>query len=125
MSKGFEIEFRNDHVHIQLEPEYEFDPAGSEEIWARLKELCREHATSRVFVEGFVPPGERKTEEVVAAGERTAAVPRLWLAFHLENFVRSEQSELFEVIAASRGVRVKFFADREHALMWLRNNAPS
>jgi hypothetical protein len=47
------------------------------------------------------------------------------MAFHLEDFVPTEQSELFEVIAASRGVRVKFFADREHALLWLRNNAPS
>lgn len=125
MEKGFEIEYREDHVHIQLAPEYKFDASGRDEIWERLKELCIEHGTRRVFVEGFVPPGERKTEEVIAAGERTAAVPRLWLAFHLDDFVRTEQSELFEVIAASRGVRVKFFGDKEHALMWLRNNTPA
>ena len=77
------------------------------------------------LVEGFVPSGERDTSEVIDAGQRASVVPHLWLAFHLENFVPNEQSELFEVIAASRGVRVKFFSDTEHALMWLRSNAPA
>ena len=75
------------------------------------------------FVEGYVPGGERNSDEVIAAGERTATVPRLWLAFHLVNFERSEQSELFEAIAASRGIRVKFFPDNDSALAWLRANA--
>jgi hypothetical protein len=125
MSKEFEIEFRVDHVHVQIGPDYRFDPSGRDDVWRELKAICDTHNTRRILVEGVVPAGERDTAEVVAAGQRTAAVPHLWMAFHLENFVPTEQSELFEVIAASRGVRVKFFADREHALAWLRNNAPS
>lgn len=125
MSSDYEIKFRDDHVHVQLSPEYKFEPAGSASVWAEIKRLCEEHHTSRVLVEGFLPEGERTTPEIIAAGQRTATIPRLWLAFHVENHVRSDSSELFETIAASKGVRVKHFADREHALTWLRNNSPS
>lgn len=125
MNQEVDIEFRDDHVHVQLGPDYIFDPSGADDFWKELRAVCDENTSSRVLVEGFVPAGERQTADVVAAGERTATVPHLWMAFHLEDFVPSEKSELFEVIAASRGVRVKFFADREQALRWLRNNAPS
>jgi len=125
MDKGVEVEFRDDHVHVSLGPNYSFDPSGRDEVWSAIKSACQDHNSRRVLVEGVVPEGERETADVVAAGQRTAAVPHLWLAFHFENFVPTEQSELFEAIAATRGVRVKFFADREHALTWLRNNAPS
>jgi len=125
MDKGVEVEFRGDHISVKLKPNYAFDPSGRDEVWAEIKAACKEHNSRRVLVEGVVPTGERETADVVAAGQRTATVPHLWLAFHLDNFEATEQSELFEAIAASRGVRVKFFVDREHALTWLRNNAPS
>ena len=125
MDKAFEVEFCGDHVRVKLGPDYTFDPSGRDQVWSEIKAACKEHNSCRVLVEGVVPEGERETAEVVAAGQRTATVPHLWLAFHLDNFVATEQSELFEAIAASRGVRVRFFADREHALTWLRNNAPS
>jgi len=125
MKPDYEIEFRGDHVHVQLSPEYKFEPEGSASIWAEIKRLCDEHHTCRVLVEGHLPKGERTTPEIIAAGQRTATVPHLWLALHVENHIRNENSELFEAIAASKGVRVKYFADREHALTWLRNNAPS
>jgi hypothetical protein len=125
MSKGYEIEFREDHVYVHLAADYAFDPSGRDEIWEKLKALCNEHDTCRVLVEGSLPAGERETADIIDAGQRTAAVPRLWMAFHFADHVPSEQSELFEAIAASKGVRVKHFADREVALRWLRNNAPS
>ena len=125
MSSPAEIEFRGDHVHVELSPEYEFDPNGSHEVWAEIKRLCDEHATCRVLVEGHLPTGERTTPEIIDAGQRVATVPHLWLAFHVDNHVASERSELFETIAGIKGVRVKHFADREHALQWLRNNSPS
>ena len=77
-----------------------------------------------VLVEGYVPGGERGTAEVVDAGQRTAIIPNLWLAFRLKDFVPNERSELFQVIAAASGVRVKFFSDHEPASLWLRSNAP-
>ena len=125
MGDRYHIEFRSDHVRVRLGEDFVFDPGGSEKIWRELGQICSENNTCRVLVEGFVPRGERATSEVIAAGQRTAAVPRLWMAFHLENFEPTEQSELFEVIAASKGVRVKFFAESEQALAWLRKNTLS
>ena len=118
------IEFEDDHIRVSLAPDFEFDPSRSESLWQQLKHICDEHGTCRVLVEGRAPEVDLETSEVIAAGERTAAMPKLWMAFHFEDYVPTEQSELFEVIAASKGVRVKHFTNREHALMWLRNNSP-
>jgi len=121
----YKVLFRDDHVHVQIAPGFDVTPEHRDELWSQIRETCEEHHSSRVLVEGFVPSGERETADIIAAGQRTAAIPHLWMAFHLENFVSSERSELFEVIAATRGARVKFFADTEHALQWLRHNSPS
>lgn len=118
-------EFREDHVHVTIGPEYKLDPEHQEEFWERLKKICEEHGSRRVLVEGYIPTDKLDTEEVVEAGLRTAAIPHLWMAFHFANFVPSGRSELFETISASRGVRVKFFSDAEHALSWLRMNTPA
>ncbi len=125
LENGFNVQFRDDHVHVTLDKDFKITPEQQNQYWDQLRRLCDEHNTRRVLVEGFVPSGERDTTEVIEAGQRTATVPNLWLAYHLKDFVPTAQSELYEVIAASRGVRVKFFADAEHALMWLRNNTPS
>ena len=124
LDKDFSVQFRVDHIHAELGPEFKVVPDQQEEFWNKLKTVCDQHNSRRVLVEGFVPKGERQTGEVVDAGLRTAAVPNLWLAFHLVDFVPDEMSELYERIAASRGVRVKFFSDTERALKWLRGNAP-
>ena len=124
MGMELAVEFRGDHVHVDLTPEFKGEPDRREEFWGMLRKICEEHDCKRVLVEGYVPRGERAPADVVAAGERTAMVPNLWLAFHLEDFVASESSELFEAVAASKGVRVKFFSTTEGALNWLRNNAP-
>jgi hypothetical protein len=125
MADDFKIEFCKDHVRVELSPQYQFDPEGSSETWAEIKRLCDAYHTSRVLVEGHLPKGERTTPEIIEAGQRTAQVPHLWLAFHVANYIPNEGSELFEKIAGLKGVRVKHFADREHALQWLRNNSPS
>ena len=119
------MEFREDHIDVQIASDYKMEPDQQDEFWREIRELCDKHNTRRVLVRGFVPEGERDTSEVIDAGMRTAAVPKLWLAFSLKNFEPSDRSELFEVIAAGRGVRVKFFFDTKTALNWLRVNAPS
>ena len=123
MDESFKVEFRGDHVHVELTPDFTVEPERRDEFWNILRTACEKHDSRRVLVEGFVPRGERKPADV-DAGLRTAVIPHLWLAFHLESFVPSEQSELYEVTAASRGVRVKFFSEHEAALKWLRSNAP-
>jgi hypothetical protein len=124
MEPAYTVEFRGDHVHVQLGKGYKFDPEWRDEVWENVRRLCEERGSCRVLVEGYVPSGERTTDEVIAAGERTATVPHLWLAFHMENHVPSEKSELFEAIATSRGVCVKFFGERDDALSWLWANSP-
>jgi hypothetical protein len=125
LEKDFSVQFRGDHIHVVLGPDYKVEPDQQDEFWNKLKTAAEENNSRRALVEGYVPSGERQTGEVVDAGLRTAAVPDLWLAFCLEKFVPNERSELFQVIAASSGVHVKFFSDRDLALKWLRNNAPA
>ena len=124
MPEVFSIQYRGDHIHVHIGKDAEVDEDWQKEYWGQLQAACREHDTHRVLVEGFSPKGERTTTDVVEAGQRTAAVPKLWMAYCLTGWVPTEQSELYETIAASQGVRVKFFTDREQALSWLRSNAP-
>jgi hypothetical protein len=120
----FKVEFRDDHVHVKLGKGYRLEPEQGGAFWNKVRRMCQEHKSSRLLVEGYVPAGERKTAEVVDAGKRTATVPKLWMAFCFENFEPTGQSEIYAAIAASHGVRVKFFSDTERALKWLRRNAP-
>ncbi len=124
IESGFSVEFRGEYVHVELLPEFEVTPDTQDEFWKEVRIACDTHGSRRVLVEGYVPSGDRDAAEVVDAGQRTAAVPNLWLAFRLEGFVPDEKSELFEVVAATKGVRVKFFSETEHALDWLRINSP-
>lgn len=55
-----------------------------------LRSVCESHDSRRVPVEGFVPSGEPPPKDVIDAGEHTETVPKIWLAFHLENFVQTE-----------------------------------
>jgi len=124
MGMEFAVTFRGDHVHVELNVEATIDPALPTDYWAMLRRACEEYDTRRVLVEGIAPRSELEPAEIVEAAKRTATVPNLWLAFHLENHTPNEQSELYETVAASKGVRVKFFDNSEAALKWLRTNAP-
>ncbi|MEO8574818.1 MAG: hypothetical protein ABI481_12695 [Pyrinomonadaceae bacterium] len=121
----FAVTFRGDHVHVVLSEQPTLDDQLPKDYWATIRKICEEYNCKRVLVEGKAPGGERKPVEVIEAGQRTAAIPNLWLAFHLENYEPTELSELYEVVAASKGVRVKFFTDADEALNWLRTNAPA
>lgn len=116
------VEFRDDHVHVQLGSGLEVNSETRNELWGVIGRLCAENRTSRVLVEGTLPKGIFQTSEVIDAGMKTATVPRLWMAFHIPGFVPGELTELYETVAASRGVRVKFFTNAEGALQWLRTN---
>jgi hypothetical protein len=125
LDRGFGVQFRDDHVHIELGKSFKVDPAQRMALWNVIGDACERHNSRRVLVEGFLPEGERETSDVIDAGQKTATVPHLWLAFAIKDFQPTEQTELYETIAASRGVRVKFFTDAESALNWLRRNSPS
>ena len=126
MGMEFEVTFRGDHIHVQLNAASKIDdPDLPGDYWGTLRKLCDEYDCRSILVEGFAPTGPMDPGDVIEAGKRAAVVPNLWLAFHLENHTPNEQSELYEVVAASKGVRVKFFGDHDAALNWLRTNAPA
>ena len=118
----FHLQFRDDHVHVTLGKGFRSNVEKGARLWQALREVCEKHGTRRVLVEGYIPAGERNTSEIVQAGKRTATVPRLWMALCFKDFKPDDQSELYEAIAASNGVRVKHFDDAGKASAWLRNN---
>ena len=124
MAEVFSVEHRDDHIHVQVSPHIEISNEARGEFWEMIRKLCDERDCRRILVEGSFPEGERPATDVVAAGQATATVPNLWIAFHIENWVPNPQSELFEAVAASKGVRVKYFDSAEAALYWLRTNVP-
>lgn len=124
LDRGFGVQFRDDHVHVELGKDFKVEPSNRQDLWNVIGDACERHNTRRVLVEGFLPEGEREVSDVIDAGQKTATVPHLWLAFAIADFQPSEQTELYEKIAASLGVRVKFFTDRDQALKWLRHNSP-
>jgi hypothetical protein len=123
-NKNVEVEFRGDHIHIDLGKGLKVSSEQRNSLWDLIARICEDHGTKRVLVVGTAPKGVFQTSEVIDAGLKTATVPKLWMAFCFTDFTPDEQSELFETVAASRGVRVKYFADAEHALRWLRTNCP-
>ncbi len=122
LDRGFGVQFRDDHVHVELGKDFKVEPHNRQDLWNVIGDACARHNTRRVLVEGFLPEGEREVSDIIDAGQKTATVPKLWLAFAIPDFQPTAQTELYETIAASRGVRVKFFTDREPALKWLRQN---
>ena len=123
-NKGYSVKFCGDYVHVILAGAGDrIDPDVQEGYWEEIRTMCEEHKCRRVFVEGVAPRGDRTTGEIIGAGLRTGKVPQLWLAYWLEGFHATELSALYETMAATRGVRVKFFSEKQRALEWLRNNA--
>lgn len=121
---GVAVEFRDDHIHIQLGKGLKVSGEQRNALWEMIGRLCAEHNTRRVMVEGPSPEGVFQTSEVIDAGLKTATVPKLWMAMCFDNFQPNELTELFETVAGSRGVRVKHFSNTERALLWLRTNCP-
>src|SRR5215204_5808668 len=124
MGEAFNIEYRGDHVHVLFGKSYTPDPEWQDELWGHLRAFCNEHDTRRVLAEGILPAPDRPAAATAQAGLKTATIPNLWLAFHFDDFVPNENTELYETVAASQRVRVKFFNDRDAALNWLRANVP-
>lgn len=125
LDEGVAIDFRDDHVHVQLGKDLKVSSEQRNLLWGRIAQLCEEHGSHRVLVEGKLPDGIFQTSEVIDAGLKAATVPKLWMAFCFENDKPDELSELYETVAASRGVRVKHFSNPTAALNWLRTNTPS
>ncbi|MEP6946848.1 MAG: hypothetical protein ABJA02_13085 [Acidobacteriota bacterium] len=124
LDRGFGVQFRDDHVHVELGKDFKPEEGDRQELWTVIADACERHNTRRVLVEGFLPSGERETSDVIDAGQKAGSVPHLWLAFAILDFQPTAATELYIVIAASRGVRVKFFTNRDQALKWLRQNSP-
>ncbi len=111
---------------VSLGADYQVTTEQTAKFWAAIEEACVLNESHRVLVEGYVPNRhELQASQIVDSGMQAAAVPRLWLALCLEDFEPDDLSELFKTIAATRGVHIKFFSDRDRAVNWLRTNSPA
>ena len=124
MPETFDVEHCGDYISVKLGADYEMSSEQEEEFWTTLKNACTQYDCHSVLVEGYIPKRQPDPIEIVESGVRASTVvPKLWFALCLDNFEPTELSELFKTIARSHGVHVKFFTDREHALLWLRSGA--
>ena len=122
MPETFDIEFRGDYISVKLGPDYEVSPAQELAFWGTVKNACEQYNCYRVLLEGLAPKRMPDAPEIVQSGLSASTVgPKLWFAVCIDDLELSELTELFKAIARSRGVHVKFFTDREHALMWLHS----
>ena len=119
------IEFRGDHIHVEIGRTFTADPDRRTAFWEKIRRICEEYGSKRVLIEGFAPSRDRDTSDIVASAQQTQIVPDLWMAFHFYDHEPDEGSELFKVVAAAQGIRVKYFANAEDALLWLRRNTPA
>ena len=121
--ENFQIQFRDDHINITIGPKYKTSRGQRKKLWAAISAASERYSSRRILIEGFRPRAELSTVEVVEAGQHASAKPNLWIAFCMDELYPADQRELFEVVAASRGVRAKFFTDRDKALRWLCRNS--
>ncbi|MBK6722568.1 MAG: hypothetical protein IPG58_04615 [Acidobacteria bacterium] len=70
LDQGFSVQFREDHVHIELGKDFRVDQERRAALWNVIREACEKHGSRRVLVEGFLPSGERETSDVIDAGKR-------------------------------------------------------
>src|SRR4030095_9623150 len=96
MAEAFKIEHRGDHVHVQFGESYPADPERQNELWDLLRSFCAGNDTCRVWAEGVLPAPDRPAASVVEGARKTALIPKLWLAFHLDDFFPTEATELYE-----------------------------
>ncbi len=120
--RDFQVQFRDDHINITVGPKYKTSPKQRKELWAAIRSASDQYGSRRILIEGVRPRGELSTVEVIEAGQHASKKASLWIAFCMDELYPAEQRELFEVVAASRGVRAKFFTDRDKSLRWLRRN---
>lgn len=117
------LEFRGDHIRIWLGPGYQTTPETGERFRKELAEACEKYECTAILVEGIAPAPTMDSKGVLDSGVRLSDIAAsLSVAFCFENYQPSELGELFKTVARSRGARVKFFSDREHALRWLRSS---
>jgi hypothetical protein len=124
LDKGYQIQFRDDFIHVRLGRVEEVTPEIQANYWASLRRISEEHRCYRVLVEGERPKVEPTTHQIIQAGMKTGTIPDLWMAYCLNGFEKNDGTELYQAISASQHVHIKFFSDREQALNWLRNNTP-
>ncbi|HKY00630.1 MAG TPA: hypothetical protein VJL86_13020 [Steroidobacteraceae bacterium] len=120
MSSGFTLEPREGYLYVQLAPGFEMTPDATTRVWTAICETCRELNLRRALAEGDnVTRRLTHMEAFDIAGLAGRLLPGLSVACVLRGYVPDSQSEFFQTVALSRGVRMQFFPDLNSALRWL------
>lgn len=120
------LEFKDDHLHITHDKNFEITPDRMESFWGYLREQCENHDCTSILIEADEPTRNMDTVAAFTSGVEVASIaPNLWMALCFQGYEPDEMSELFRQAARNRGANVEFFTDRKAALSWLRSNNPS
>jgi hypothetical protein len=120
MSSGFTLEPREGYLYVHLVPGFEMTPDATTRVWTAICETCRELNLRRALAEGDnVTRRLTQMEAFDIAGLAGRLLPGLSVACVFRGYVPDSQSEFFQTVALSRGVRMQFFQDLNTALRWL------
>ena len=120
MTAGFKLEPRDGYLYVSLDPGFEMTPLSMTSVWTAICETCRDLGLRRALAEGDnVTRRLTQMEAFDIAGLAGRLLPGLSLACVFRDYVPDSQSEFFQTVAMSRGVRMQFFQDLNTALRWL------
>jgi hypothetical protein len=120
MTAAFNLTVQDKYVHVLLAEGYEITPEGRSKALQAISEACKQHRLRKVLIEGEVAGRRMSTTDAFATGALAASLMSgTWLALCYYGYKPDSTSELFQISAENRGVRVQFFDEREAALRWL------
>ncbi|WP_425617166.1 hypothetical protein NA78x_000837 [Anatilimnocola sp. NA78] len=120
MSHNYSLEFRADHVVVQLTPNFELSPATLRGHWAAVTAFCQEHQCAKVLSLATNPHRSLNTMDAYDSGKSAASSGlALKVACYWQGYEPDELTRFFQTVAANRGMEVEYFASLPAALAWL------
>lgn len=121
MTTDYTIMFRDSYVHVEQVSDLEITSESIERIWAAISDECRKHGCRQVLAECIAPICRMTLADVYLLGTQIAAssLPGLSVACCFYGYLPRQLSEFLTIVAANRGIRIRFFANRAEALQWL------
>jgi len=120
-SHEYTLEFRSDHVVVQLAPNFELSPTILPAHWAAVLAFCKEHHCSKVLSLATNPRRTLKTIDAYDSGKAVASGGiALKVACYWQGYEPDELTRFFQTVAANRGLEVEYFSSLSAALTWLK-----
>jgi hypothetical protein len=120
MDTSFNVEVHQTYLRVKHPPGFVITAAAAAEGWARIRDLCREHAVAKVLIEAKSPQRRMDTMSAFDSGRVLAEnLSGLTVAMCFYDYEFDELSSFFRTVAQNRGVKIEYFNDLQQALDWL------